>query len=114
MEQANLAIKNNIANFIKKTNFDNKIKTLNKKFALNKTKHELVEIELNELSKKVKGISTKVLKKDLIKNFVFLMAQNISILFYSILHLYKLQNTLNVLVELLDVIYAVSEEHTEI
>ena len=48
------------------------------------------------------------------KNFVFLMAQNISILFYSILHLYKLQNTLNVLVELLEVIYAVSEEHTEI
>ena len=49
----NLASKNVISNFIKTTDFDNKDFTSNKN-------------ELNELSKKVKAISTKGLPKDLI------------------------------------------------
>ena len=56
LKQANLASKSDIANFIKKTD-------------LNKN-------ELNELSKKVKAISTKGLTKDLI-NLVFLMERTI-------------------------------------
>ena len=48
-KQANLASKSDIANFVKKTD-------------LNKN-------ELNELSKKVKAISTKRLTKDLINRF---------------------------------------------
>ena len=58
LKQANLASKNDIANFVKKTDFDNKLKdgTSNKN-------------ELNELSKKVKAISTT----DLINNFSILI-----------------------------------------
>ena len=52
LKQANLASKSDIANFVKKTYFDNKLKN----FTSNKN-------ELNELSKKVKAISTKGLRK---------------------------------------------------
>ena len=55
LKQANLASKNNIANLVKKTDFDNKLKDVTS----NKN-------ELNELSKKVKAISTNRLTKDLI------------------------------------------------
>ena len=57
----NLTSKSNIANFVKKTDFDNKLKgvTSNKN-------------ELNEFAKKVKIISTKQLKKDLINKFSIL------------------------------------------
>ena len=58
---ANLASKNGIANFVKKTDFDNKLKDVTS----NKN-------ELNELSKKVKAISTKGLTKDLIDKFSIL------------------------------------------
>ena len=61
LEQANLASKNDIANFVKKTDFDNKLKNL----SLNKN-------ELNKLSKKVKAISTKRLSKHLINKFSIL------------------------------------------
>ena len=44
---------------LKKTDFDDKIINLNKKFTLSKTKYILVENELNKLSEKVKLISTK-------------------------------------------------------
>ena len=44
---------------MKKTNFDDKPKNLNEKINLNKTKHVLVENELNERLKKVEVISTK-------------------------------------------------------
>ena len=44
LAQANLAIKNDIANFLKKTDFDDKPKNLNKKFTSNETKHVLDEI----------------------------------------------------------------------
>ena len=64
LAQANLANKNDIANFVKKTDFGEKLKTLNKKTTSNKIKHLLVENELNRLSKKVKTISAKQLTKD--------------------------------------------------
>ena len=59
LKQANLASKNDIPDFLKKTDFDGKLKNLNKKVISNKTKHELSEIELNELSKKFKLLSAK-------------------------------------------------------
>ena len=52
--QANLASKSDIANFVKKTDFDNKLKNVRS------NKNELIK-----LSKKVKAISTKGLTKDL-------------------------------------------------
>ena len=50
--QSNLASKNDI------DDFDNKLKNSNKKVTSNKTKHVLVENELNELSGKVRLLST--------------------------------------------------------
>ena len=47
--QANLVSKNDIANFVKKTDFDDKLKYLNKKITSNKTKHTLVENEFKKL-----------------------------------------------------------------
>ena len=61
LKQANLASKNNIANFVKKTSFDEKLKIVT-----------LNQNELNEPSKKVKAISTKALTKDLINKFSIL------------------------------------------
>ena len=49
IKQANLASKNGIANFVKKTYFDEKIKKLNEKINSNKKKHVLVENELKKL-----------------------------------------------------------------
>ena len=46
LAQVNLASKNDIAAFVKKINFDDKIKNLNKKVTSNKLKHLLVENEL--------------------------------------------------------------------
>ena len=50
----------------KKTDFDDKLKNLNKNVTSNKTKDVLIENGLNELLEKVKAISTKGLTKDLI------------------------------------------------
>ena len=61
LKRANLASKSAIANFVKRTDFDNKLKDVTS----NKN-------ELNILSKKVKAISTKGLTKDLINKFIFL------------------------------------------
>ena len=61
LAQANLVNKSDIANFVKKTDFDNKLKN----FTSNKN-------ELNKLSKTVKVLSTKELKKDLINKFSIL------------------------------------------
>ena len=47
--QANLASKNDIANFVRKTDFEDKLKNLNKKATSNKTKNELVENEFKKL-----------------------------------------------------------------
>ena len=71
LAQAHLASKSYIANFAKETDFDDKLKTLNKDVTSNKTHHILVENELNELSKKT-TISTKGLAKDLINKFSIL------------------------------------------
>ena len=54
LAQANLASENDIANFVKKADFDGEFKNLNKNVTSNKTKHLLVENELNELLEKVK------------------------------------------------------------
>ena len=56
LKQANLARKNDIANFVKKTSFDEKLK------AVTSNKNES-----HKLSKKVKVISTKGLTNDLMK-----------------------------------------------
>ena len=61
LKQVKLTSKNDIANFVKKTDFDNKFK----KVASNKS-------ELDELSKKVKTISAKLLTRDLINKFSIL------------------------------------------
>ena len=53
LAQGNLANKSDIADLVKKTNFDDKLKNLNKNVTSHKIKHVLVENELNELSKKV-------------------------------------------------------------
>ena len=49
LAQANLASKNDIANFIKKTDFDDKLKNLNKKVTSNKAKHLVVKNEFKKL-----------------------------------------------------------------
>ena len=41
--QANLASKNDIANFVKEADFVDKLKNLDKKISSNKTKHLLIE-----------------------------------------------------------------------
>ena len=61
LKQAYLASKSDIANFVNKTDFDNRLKDV----ASNKN-------ELNKLSKKVKAISTKGLGKDLRSKFSIL------------------------------------------
>ena len=48
LAQAYLACKNDIANYLKKTGFDEKLKKLDKKVISNKTKHLLVENELKD------------------------------------------------------------------
>ena len=44
-----MARKNDIAVLVKKTDFDEKLKNLNKNVTSNKTKHMLVENEINKL-----------------------------------------------------------------
>ena len=46
LKQANLAAEDDITDFIKKTDFDDKLKHLNKKVTSNKSKHLLIENEL--------------------------------------------------------------------
>ena len=63
MKQTNLGSKNDIANFVKQTDFDDKLNSVSS----NKN-------ELNKLLKKVKAISTKRLTKELINKFSILNA----------------------------------------
>ena len=58
-----LSTKDDIADFVKETDFDNKL-NINKKVTSKKSKHVLVENELDELSGKIELISTKGLTKD--------------------------------------------------
>ena len=53
LAQANLASKNDIAVLVEKTDFEEKLKHLNKNVTSNKSKHVLVENELNRPSKKL-------------------------------------------------------------
>ena len=69
LAQANLASKSDIANFVKKAEFEDKLKNLFEKVMSSKTKHVLLENELNELSEKVKAILARRLTKDLINKF---------------------------------------------
>ena len=48
LAQENLASKNNIADFVKKADFDDKVKNLNKKITSNKTRHILVKTKLDD------------------------------------------------------------------
>ena len=67
LKQTNLKSKSNISDFLNKVYFDNILENLNKKVTLNKSRH--VEVNnLDDLSKKVKLISTKWSTKDLINN----------------------------------------------
>ena len=49
LRQANLGSKSDISYFVKKTDFDDKLKKLNKKYISNKTKHVLVKNKLKIL-----------------------------------------------------------------
>ena len=53
LKQANLASKSDIANFVNQTDFDNKLSGFNQRINTNKTKHVIVEYELNEVSEKL-------------------------------------------------------------
>ena len=70
--QANLASKNNIANFILVRNR----KYLNKKVTSDKVKRVFLENKLNELSKNVEAISAKGTRKDLINVYKLWIVQN--------------------------------------
>ena len=61
LAQAKLATKNDIANFVKKTDFDDKLWNINKEFTSKKNMDIYKEGEktINELPEKVKVLSTK-------------------------------------------------------
>ena len=73
LAQAQLATKDEITDFVKETDFDNKLKKLNKKVTSNNAKHVLVESELNEKSEKVELILIKELRKYLVKRYGILI-----------------------------------------
>ena len=92
LKQPKLASKINISNFLKETDFDSKLKNVTSN-----------ENKLNELSKKVKSISTKGLTKDLINKISILnRAKYFSLYFKIIQYIYQLKNTSNILVALLE------------
>ena len=71
VKQASLASGSNMADFVKKTDFDGeKKKRKNQKVASNKTKHVEAEKKLNYLLGEVKLISTKRLTEKLINVFL--------------------------------------------
>ena len=59
LKQGNKASKNDIADFVKQTDFGNKPKSINKKVTSNKTKQVAVEKKLSVLSNEIKLLSTK-------------------------------------------------------
>ena len=58
LKQAKLATKDDIADFLRKAYFDDKLKTINIKVTLNKTKNVLVQNELEEQQNSVKKLQT--------------------------------------------------------
>ena len=107
LAQATLVSKSHIANFVKKTDFDDKQKNLNKNVTPNKTKHVLVGNELDEPSRKVEAISTIGLTTDLINGYKILNAAKYfsSGIFQNYLVFIPAKNTLNILVALLEFIH---------
>ena len=69
LAQAKFATNADIANFVKETYFDDKLKKYLLKRYSNQTKHVLVENELDEISGKVGLISMKGLTKDSINRY---------------------------------------------
>ena len=59
IKQAKLATKSDIADFVKKTDFNDKLKCFNKKVTLNKTRHVEAEKKLNDLREIVAQTSRK-------------------------------------------------------
>ena len=59
LAQANLASNADIANFVKETDFYDKLKNLNKKVTSNETKHVEAEKKITDLTNKVAQISEK-------------------------------------------------------
>ena len=59
LAQANLASKNDIAALVKRSDFDDKLKNLNKNVASNKGKHAEAEKKITDLTNKVTQISGK-------------------------------------------------------
>ena len=53
LKQANLTAKADAADFVEKTDLDNKLKKMNKKVTSNKTKHVLIQNELNDPQDKI-------------------------------------------------------------
>ena len=60
IKQANLASKNDFANFVKKTDFNGKLKNINKKLTSNKAWHTEDNKKLDDLAKEFKHLSKKV------------------------------------------------------
>ena len=82
LARAKLAAKDDIADFVKETDFYNELKNLNKKVTLKKTKHLPVENGLDELSEKDKLMSTKGLTEDLINKYEILNSANFFLQMY--------------------------------
>ena len=72
LKGADLASKNDTVDLAKNVDSYEKLKSIIKKVILNKSKHVLVENELNNLSEKVTLILTKGLTKDLINGYSIL------------------------------------------
>ena len=70
--QEHLTTMADITDFVKEADFDNKLKSVNKKVTSEKIKHVLVENELDEPTENVELVSTKGLTKKLIKDIAFL------------------------------------------
>ena len=58
LKQANLAINGDIPDFIKKSDFHDQLKTLNKKVTSNKSKHFIVKNEIKKLRDKIDKLQT--------------------------------------------------------
>ena len=72
LAKANLASKNDVVNLLNKTDFDDKLKNLDKKVTSNKTRRIEVETKLDDLEEQFKIISTKGLPADWINKYSFL------------------------------------------
>ena len=70
--QAKSVTKADIADFVKKTYFDEKLIYIKRNVTLNKARHVEVKNKLDDISRKVKIISTKELTKNLVNKYSIL------------------------------------------